>query len=156
MSKPLAPHPIWVLPTALALFMIVYWVMPSQTDKWLDSFTCAAIVASLVAVSVVLLGLHVPLGDDDLFWWFPSAMWSAERGLAFVAELPSSALMPGVESLEIPRQWADGLPDYAHPPLWFWWLSLWISIIGESAVAAHVAVMPVAALFGWGVAALFS
>jgi hypothetical protein len=29
-----------------------------------------------------------------------------------------------LESTAIP-QWSGGLPDYGHPPLWYWWIGLW-------------------------------
>ena len=120
-------------------------------SKQLPSF-----VAALVAMGVVLFGLHTPLGDDDLFWWLPKAIWFSENGLSIVASLPEAALMSSVQGIELPSQWSGGLPDYGHPPLWFWWLSLFVNIFGETSAAAHLAVLPVAGVFGWGVSTMLS
>lgn len=110
------------------------------------------IVAALFAMAVVLSGMGVPLMDDDLFWWTPKGLLVAEHGPQFIlgGELPS-ALLPGSE---LPRQWADGLPDYGHPPLWFWWLGLWLKLAGPHAQSVHLAVLPVGGAVGWGLAAL--
>ena len=118
-------------------------------SKWGSS-----VVAAVVAMGVVLYGLQVPLGDDDLFWWVPKSIWFSEHGWSFVASLPEAALMSSVDGVGLPAQWADGLPDYGHPPLWFWWVSIFISIFGQTSFAAHLAVLPLAALLGWGVARL--
>lgn len=110
------------------------------------------IVAALFAAGVVLSGIGVPLMDDDLFWWTPKGLLVAEYGpqLILSGELPT-ALESGTE---LPRQWSDGLPDYGHPPLWFWWLGLWLKMFGPHAHSVHLAVLPMAAAVGWGLAAL--
>ena len=109
-------------------------------------------MAALFAVGVVLSGMGVPLMDDDLFWWTPKGLLVAEHGpqLILAGDLPSALLT----DTELPRQWADGLPDYGHPPLWFWWLGLWLKLAGPQAQSVHLAVLPVAASAGWGLAVL--
>ena len=37
----------------------------------------------------------------------------------------------------LPPQWADGLPDYGHPPLWFWWMGLSLRVFGPNHFAVH-------------------
>ena len=110
------------------------------------------VFAAFFAAAIVLFGLGVPLTDDDLFWWTPKALIFAESGPAWVFSdnLPM-ALGP---DLAVPRQWEAGLPDYGHPPLWFWWLGSWLKLLGASARSVHLAVLPVAAATGWGLAAL--
>ena len=110
------------------------------------------ILAALCAMGIVLAGIGVPLMDDDLFWWTPKGLLVAEHGPRFIlaGELPS-ALRP---DLGLPRQWADGIPDYGHPPLWFWWLGAWFKMAGAHARSVHLAVLPVAMATGWGLAAL--
>jgi hypothetical protein len=110
------------------------------------------VFAAFFAAAIVLFGLGVPLMDDDLFWWTPKALMVAQDGPGFLlyGDLPA-ALNP---HMPLPRQWAGGIPDYGHPPLWFWWLGAWLKLLGASAKAVHLAVMPVAAAFGWGLAAL--
>jgi hypothetical protein len=110
------------------------------------------IFAALFAGLIVCFALGVPLMDDDLFWWTPKALLVAESGPSWVlsGELPAS-LLP---ELDVPRQWEGGLPDYGHPPLWFWWLGAWLKVLGASARSVHLAVLPVALATGWGLAAL--
>jgi hypothetical protein len=110
------------------------------------------IFAAFLGALIVCFALGVPLMDDDLFWWTPKALWVAESGPALIlgGELPAS-LLP---ELDLPRQWQGGLPDYGHPPLWFWWLGGWLKLFGASARVVHLAVLPVAAAIGWGLAAL--
>ena len=107
------------------------------------------VFAAFFAAAIVLFGLGVPLMDDDLFWWTPKALIFAESGPAwsFSDGLPT-ALAP---DMALPRQWQEGLPDYGHPPLWFWWLGGWLKILGASARSVHLAVLPVAAATGWGI-----
>lgn len=110
------------------------------------------IFAALLGALIVCFALGVPLMDDDLFWWTPKALLVAESGPALIlaGDLPPS-LLP---ELGLPRQWQGGLPDYGHPPLWFWWLGGWLKLLGASARVVHLAVLPVAAAIGWGLAAL--
>ena len=109
----------------------------------------------LVAVGFVLAQLDAPLLEDSLFWWVPQALLVAERGftLSVGGPLPEvmSAHLTGVEG---PSQWADGLPDYAHPPLWTWWMALWIRALGPSVQTIHLACVVPAAAIGLGLAAL--
>ncbi|RME25455.1 MAG: hypothetical protein D6798_08970, partial [Deltaproteobacteria bacterium] len=109
------------------------------------------LVAAAAAGAVVLGGLHVPLVEDGLFWWVPKGLYIAEHGLTWSAagDLPDAVAAPLAGHDPIP-QWAAGLPDWDHPPLWFWWLGLFLS--GSPDVAAvHLAGLPVAILaaVGW-------
>ena len=110
------------------------------------------IFSALLGALIVCFALGVPLMDDDLFWWTPKALLVAESGPALIlaGDLPES-LLP---QLGLPRQWQDGLPDYGHPPLWFWWLGAWLKVLGASARTVHLAILPVAMGIGWGMAAL--
>ncbi len=104
-----------------------------------------------MAVGVVLLNIDAPLVEDGLFWWVPKALLVAESGPAFVlAELPAAALPQS----ELPPQWLGGMPDYAHPPLWYWYLGLFLRLPVAPHVAVHLAALPLAAAFGWGSAEL--
>jgi len=110
------------------------------------------LLAVLTAAAVVLAGLDAPLVDDTLFWWVPKALLVAEGGPAWVlaGDLPGAAR----PDLPPPPQWAGGLPDYAHPPLWYWYLGAWLKLLGPTHRAVHLAALPVAALYGAGVCAL--
>lgn len=110
-------------------------------------------LAALAAASWVLLGLDAPLTEDALFWWAPQGLIVAERGLSLspAGELP--ALMRSATAEALP-QWAGGIPDYAHPPLWFWWLGLFFRLFGPTVTAAHLACLLPAAASAAGFAAL--
>lgn len=108
-------------------------------------------IAALLACAIVLLNIDAPLVEDGLFWWVPQAMLAAERGPLWVLDALPAAARP---QAELPPQWRGGLPDYAHPPLWFWYMGAWIRLLGPHAFAVHVAALPLAALMGWGLAAL--
>jgi hypothetical protein len=110
------------------------------------------LLSALVAVGAVLVGLDAPLVDDSMFWWVPKALLVAEQGPSWVlaGDLPAAAL----PELPLPPQWSGGLPDYGHPPFWFWYLGAWLKLLGPTHTAVHLAAVPVAALFGAGVAAL--
>ena len=100
-------------------------------------------------MGAVLLNLDAPLVEDGLFWWVPKALWMSENGFAVVLDqLPAAAEGP------LPPQWQGGLPDYAHPPLWYFWMSLFLHLPVPTHVAVHLSVLPMAAAFGWGCAAL--
>ena len=110
-----------------------------------------ALLAAAVAVGVVLFNLDAPLVEDGLFWWVPKALLVAEQGPALVLDQLPAAALPA-EAL--PPQWAGGLPDYAHPPLWYWYLALFLKLPLSPHVAVHAAALPLAALFGWGLSEL--
>jgi hypothetical protein len=109
------------------------------------------IFASLPSL-FLLANLDLPLMEDGLFWWVPQALIAAERGLSWApsGELPL-ACRP---DLPLPPQWAGGIPDYGHPPLWTSWLALWLRVLGPSARAVHLACLPAALGVGVGLVAL--
>jgi hypothetical protein len=108
-------------------------------------------LAALVATLVVLFNLDAPLVEDGLFWWVPKALWMSENGFAVVLDqLPAAADPDG----PLPPQWEGGLPDYAHPPLWYAWMALFLKLPLKVHHAVHLAALPMAAAFGWGCAAL--
>ncbi len=110
-----------------------------------------ALLAALVASVVVLANLDAPLVEDGLFWWVPKALWVSENGLAIVLDqLPEAADPHG----PLPPQWEGGLPDYAHPPLWYWYLALWLKLPLAPHHAVHLAALPMAIAFGTGCASL--
>jgi len=100
---------------------------------------------------VVLLGLNVPLVEDGLFWWVPQGAWVAEHGAALspAGDLPST-LAAALQGHDPIPQWSAGLPDYDHPPLWFWWLGLFLSV-SPTVQAVHLALLlpAVIAARGW-------
>jgi hypothetical protein len=109
-------------------------------------------IGALLAVAWVLLHLEAPLVEDALFWWVPKGMLAAERGflLSLHADLPSAI---HVDPLALVPQWAGGIPDYGHPPLWYWWLGLTTGA-HPTIRALHIATLLPAALAGAGMAAL--
>lgn len=109
------------------------------------------LLASVLASAIVLLNLDAPLVEDGLFWWVPKAMLAAERGPLWVMNHLPEAARP---MAELPPQWQAGLPDYGHPPLWFWYMGLWIKLLGPHPLAVHIGALPLAALMGWGLVAL--
>jgi len=109
-------------------------------------------VVALIPALYVLANLGLPLQEDEMFWWVPRGLWLLEHGPSWVAagELPS-ALLP---HQALPPQWAGGLPDYAHPPLWFHYLAAWLALLGERAWVVHLACVPLAAAVGAGAVTL--
>jgi len=85
-----------------------------------------ALTAAAIAAAWVLLNLDAPLVEDSLFWWVPKGLLAAQDGpgIVLAGELPAS--MAGAQITGMPPQWTGGLPNYAHPPLWYWWLGLWM------------------------------
>jgi len=96
-------------------------------------------LAVALAAGWVLFGLDAPLVEDSLFWWVPKGLLAAQGGPARVlaGALPD-AMTAGLTPETTPPQWRGGLPDYAHPPLWYAWLGLFL---GQSASvhAVHLA-----------------
>ncbi|MCB9742115.1 MAG: glycosyltransferase family 39 protein [Alphaproteobacteria bacterium] len=109
------------------------------------------LLCALLAAGVVLWGLDLPLVEDGLFWWVPKALRVAEIGPAWVLDTLPAAARP---EAALPPQWAGGLPDYAHPPLWYWYLGAWTWALGPTHTAVHLAALPLAALFGLGLVRL--
>lgn len=112
----------------------------------------ATLLSAALGALIVALGAQLPLVDDSFFWWVPKAMLLAEGQGPWVlaGELPQ-ALRP---SAPLPPHWVDGLPDYAHPPLWYAWLAAWIRLCGQTHTVVHLAVLPVAAGIGAGLCQL--
>jgi len=83
------------------------------------------LAGGLLAACWVLLHLDAPLVEDSLFWWIPKGMKAGEAGfpLSPAGDLPIS-MMAMSDATRLP-QWSGGLPDYGHPPLWYWWIGLW-------------------------------
>jgi len=109
--------------------------------------------ATLAAVWV-LVHLGVPLVEDSLFWWVPKAFKAAEGGLtlALAGDLPQAMHTGALGTATVP-QWSGGLPDYAHPPLWYWWLGLFLKF-SPTVQAVHLACLLPAAAAGAGFVAL--
>ena len=97
------------------------------------------IIAAISATAVVLSSLQVPIVEDSLFWWVPKALMALEQGPAVVYahSLPES-VREGLTATTTPHQWSGGLPDYAHPTLWYLWLSLWLAA-SPTVTAIHLA-----------------
>lgn len=132
----------------------------SRAQSWL--------MRALIFSAVVLVwsgGVGFPALEDDRFWWIPQAWIVVERGLSWVpaGALPSGLLPPG--GTEVPPQWSQGVPDFGHPPLFFWclggWLRLWewggavsAALGGPSPqpmVGVQVGLLPLALLAGFGI-----
>lgn len=112
------------------------------------------LVAGLLAAAWVLLNLDAPLVEDGLFWWVPKGLLAAELGPRTVLAHTLPAVMePGLAVTGTPPQWTGGLPDYAHPPLWYWWLGLFLAA-APTVQAVHLACLPPAVLAAAGFAAL--
>ncbi|MCP4805339.1 MAG: glycosyltransferase family 39 protein [Proteobacteria bacterium] len=109
------------------------------------------LLAALVGVAFVLWNLDAPLIEDGLFWWVPKALRLTETGPSLVIDVLPEAARPG---FTLPPQWEGGLPDYAHPPLWYMYLAIFLLLPVKTHVAVHLAALPIAVLFGTGMAAL--
>jgi hypothetical protein len=130
------------------------WRLQPQTRQRLDTFG-PPILALLLTFTVLLAGIRTPIVEDSLFWWIPQALIMAERGLAMSTGGPLPELMAAsIPPEAMPSQWADGVPDYAHPPLWTWWLALWLRWFGASTVVIHLACAAPAAAIALGLVAV--
>lgn len=91
------------------------------------------------------LSWNLPSLEDDKFWWIPQGMIVAERGLLLTpaGNLPLG-LLPDLAAP--PPQWRDGVPDYGHPPLMFWYLGLWIRVLGPEMRTIHLSLLPLGLL----------
>lgn len=97
------------------------------------------LLAAGVAAVAVLTGLDVPLVEDSLFWWVPKALLAMEQGpRAVYAHTLPEVVAAGLTPETTPPQWAGGLPDYAHPTLWYLWLAGWLTA-GRSVAMIHLA-----------------
>ena len=120
--------------------------------SWLQAPGWIEAVAAVGALAVVLAWVDAPVVEDSLFWWVPKGLSAAEHGpqLTYAHDLPV-VVSKGLEGGPMPPQWAAGLPDYAHPPLWYWWLGACFALFGPSIATVHLACAPVAvaAAVGW-------
>lgn len=112
------------------------------------------VLAVALAAAWVLWGLDAPLVEDSLFWWVPKGLLAAQEGpgRALAGALPD-AVTAGLTPETTPPQWRGGLPDYAHPPLWYAWLGM---VLSQAATvqAVHLACLPPAVLAAAGFVAL--
>ncbi len=107
---------------------------PALLSPWIPS-----LLAACIAVAAVVSGLDAPLVEDSLFWWVPKALLALEVGPASsYAHVLPDAVAAGLTPETTPPQWAGGLPDYAHPPLWYLWLAGWLSA-GRTVEFVHLA-----------------
>jgi hypothetical protein len=112
-------------------------------------------LGALLAAGIVLMWLSAPIVEDSLFWWVPKGLLAAEQGPSLVlAHTLPVEVSAGLSPDTTPPQWAAGLPDYAHPPLWYWWLGAWMWAFGASVQTVHLACLPIAAAIGAGLVAL--
>ena len=111
-------------------------------------------LGALLPAIWVLCQLDAPIVEDSLFWWVPKALLAAEQGprIAYANGLPS-AVLEGLNQQTIPNQWSGGLPDYGHPPLWYWYLGIFLRA-SPSVEAIHLACLLPAMMVGAGFAAL--
>jgi len=105
-------------------------------------------VGALIAALWVAIHHDVPLVEDSLFWWVPKGILAGETGfpLSPAHALPD-AMHPSGATLP---QWSGGLPDYAHPPLWYWWIGLftqWGASLGAIRAATLLPAMAAGAGF---------
>jgi hypothetical protein len=117
--------------------------MLSVAKRWLERVSAPAwvprVLAALGALALVLLNLDAPLVEDSLFWWVPKALMAMEIGpsATYAHALPAT-LQAGLTPETTPPQWAGGLPDYAHPTLWYVWMGLFLSA-SQTVQAVHLA-----------------
>jgi hypothetical protein len=108
------------------------------------------LLAAALAVVAVFTGLDAPLVEDSLCWWVPKALMAMEQGpQATYAHALPDAVAGGLTPETTPPQWAGGLPDYAHPTLWYLWLAGWLTI-DQSVLLVHLACVLPAALAALG------
>ncbi len=109
-------------------------------------------LGALIPVLWILGHWDAPLVEDALFWFVPTAIQQAEFGpvLAAHGPLPLDVIGHGAP---IPPQWASGLPDYGHPPLWYWWLGAFLRF-GCTLGSVRAACLLPAAAIGVGFVAL--
>ena len=86
-------------------------------------------VGGALAAMWVLFQLDAPIVEDSLFWWIPKSLLAAELGpqLAYAHAMPET-IVQGLTLQTVPPQWSGGLPDYGHPPLWFWYMAVFLRV----------------------------
>lgn len=106
----------------------------------------------VIPLSWLVAHWRAPLVEDALFWFVPTAIQQAESGPVFAAQgaLPAAVAPPGAA---IPPQWGSGLPDYAHPPIWYWWLGAFLRQAATLDMVRMACVLPAIAV-GVGFVAL--
>ncbi len=94
--------------------------MTERGQPWLP------ILGALLAAAWVFVHFDAPLVEDSLFWWIPKALKAGEAGFPISPSgtLPA-AMSTGILGQSNIPQWSGGLPDYGHPPLWYWWVGMW-------------------------------
>lgn len=114
-----------------------------------------ALLGALLPAVVVVLGWDVPVVEDGLFWWVPKALLVAEHGpqLSPAGALPA-VMEPGLAVTGMPPQWAAGLPDYAHPPLFYWLQGAAFALLGPDLAAVRAVALLLGATAGLGFVAL--
>ena len=130
------------------------WALSPAAKQRLDAIG-PVVLALLLTLGVLGIGIRTPIVEDSLFWWVPQAIIMAERGLTLSTGGPlPEAMVAGLTPESTPLQWADGIPDYAHPPLWTWWLAGWIRLFGASTVVIHLACVAPAVAIALGLVAV--
>ncbi len=114
--------------------------------------TLCYILGALIPIGWLLAYRDAPLVADALLWHVPGAFQQAASGPSLVTSgpLPGAVL---VEGAPVPAQWAGGLPDQAHPPLWYLWLALFLAA-GATLDAVRVACVLPGVWIGLGFVAL--
>ncbi|MGB0640207.1 MAG: ArnT family glycosyltransferase [Myxococcota bacterium] len=123
--------------------------MTERGQPWLP------FLGALLAAAWVCVHFDAPLVEDSLFWWIPKAIKAGEAGfpLSPSGTLPAAMGSDLLHQTTIP-QWSDGLPDYGHPPLWYWWIGLWSTVLGPSLSTIRLATLLPAMAAGAGFVAL--
>ncbi len=129
--------------------------MRSPSHDWRHDPRLPAGLAVLLVGLVFALGHDAPLVEDGLFWWVPKGLLAAQRGpaLTYAGALPD-VMAQGLTTASTPPQWADGLPDYAHPPLYYWWLGGALKLFGPTLLAVRLACLPLGIAAALGMVAL--
>lgn len=120
-------------------------IHPALLSPWTPRLAAAGF-----AVLAVASGIDTPLVEDSLFWWVPKALMAAEEGprTVYAHTLPA-AVAAGLTPTTTPPQWSGGLPDYAHPTLWYLWLAGWLKV-SQTVQTVHLACMLPAVLAALG------
>jgi hypothetical protein len=121
---------------------------PRDLAGWKRRRSSTLVVVAL-SIAVWALSWDLPALEDDKFWWIPQGLIELERGptLFPTGDLPAALLPAG---LAPPLQWTGGIPDYAHPPLFFLYLGSWYRAFGPGARSTHLALLPLAILLAIG------
>jgi hypothetical protein len=116
--------------------------------------TIWVLLGAAIAALWVVIHVDTPFVEDSLFWWVPKGIKAGESGFPMspAGDLPMAMTINGIEATLLP-QWSGGLPDYAHPPLWYWWMGLW-TLISPSFLTIKLATLIPAMAAGAGFVAL--